>query len=654
MRIRFGVLGPVVAEDETGRPVDLKGPMHRAVLARLLVARGRVVLVSDLVDDLWVAPPDGAVAAVRTFVAALRRGLEPDRPPRAPAALLITKGPGYALSPPPADVDAWRFEQVVLDPESTLAALTEALGQWRGPAYADFPDAAWARADRARLTELRLHAVERQAAARLDLGRPAEAVPDLDAHVTEHPWREEGWRLLATALYRSGRQADALAVLRRARELLTGQLGIDPGPALRALQSDILTQEPHLDGQAVWTRAAATYDRVLRGGPRLEAAVGLLRNLAVAGPDGLEAAREQRAAAVAAAEQLSDPELTARVIGAYDVPAIWTRVDDPEQAGAVVAAAERALAALPSDAHPTVRARLLATIAVESRGTTEPRPVACAAEAERIARELDDPGLLAFALNGVWMQSFGRIGQSGRRDAIGAELVALASRHALVTAEVLGHLIRMQARSAVAGFAEADRHAAAADALAARHSLPLVGVFTDWYRALRTDVARDARAEQAEQAYRAAAARLDRAGMPGMRAGLLPLALLGMRVQRGLPLVDEGGFGPYEAWVRPLLSPGMAVGDVPDPPPGPLAEALWCLVARAAVDAGDDAAMRRARRALEPAAGEWAGAGSGLLTVGPVRPYLDAIDRRLSRRADRRAATRPRPGARTPGPHPPA
>lgn len=228
--VRFGVLGPVRAEDAAGRPVSLKGPMHRAVLARLLVARGRVVPVADLVDDLWVAPPAGAVAAVRTFVAALRRALEPDRPPRAPATLLVTAGAGYALRPAPGEVDAWRFERAVTaaaaaDPPVALRMLDEALDWWQGPAYADFADAGWVRAERARLTELRLHAAERQAAARLALARPAEAVPDLDAHVTAHPWREEGWRLLALALYRTGRQADALAVLRRARDLLAGQLG---------------------------------------------------------------------------------------------------------------------------------------------------------------------------------------------------------------------------------------------------------------------------------------------------------------------------------------------------------------------------------------------------------------------------------------------
>ncbi|MEV6852007.1 BTAD domain-containing putative transcriptional regulator, partial [Actinoplanes sp. NPDC051411] len=345
----FGVLGPVVAWDAAGREVDLRGPKHRAVLARLLVARGRVVPVGQMVDDLWVAPPDGALSAVRTFVAALRRALEPGRPPRARPAVLITEGPGYSLRPAPDAVDAWRFEDAV----TAGGPLGAALGWWRGPAYADFPDAPWARAERARLTELRLRAVEMEAARLLSEGRPADAVPHLDAHVTDHPWREEGWRLLALALYRTGRQGDALAVLRRARELLSSRLGLDPGPALSRLERDILRQEKSLDGaEELWATAAKTYDRLVAVGTRarLETTVGLLRSLAVSGgADGLGAAQEQRLATIRAAEELGDPLLTARVIGAYDVPAVWPRPDDPARAAEVVAAARRALHALPAD-----------------------------------------------------------------------------------------------------------------------------------------------------------------------------------------------------------------------------------------------------------------------------------------------------------------
>ncbi len=616
-RVEFGVLGPVVAWDDDGRPVALKGPRHRAVLARLIVARGRVVPATRLVDDLWLDPPDGALSAVRTFVASLRRALEPDRAPRAPASLLVTEGPGYALRT--EAVDAWRFEKAVA---ADLPELSKGLALWRGPAYADFAEEGWAQAERSRLTELRLRAVERQAEARLALGLAAEAVPELDAHVTEHPWREEAWRLLALALYRTGRQGDALAVLRRARSMLIDQLGVDPGTALSRLETDILNQAEHLEPASagrVWEEAAAAYDRTVGAGARarLESTVGLLRNLAVTGGGGLEAARRHRLAAVTAAEELGDPDLTARVIGAYDVPAIWTRSDDEAQAAAIVAAAERALR---TQEHQATRARLLATIALESRGSREPRAAEAAREAEEIARGLDDPALLGFALNGVFMQTCDRAGLAPQRDAIGEELVDLSARHGLVSYEVLGHLIRLQARSALGDFATADHHAAAADALAARHELPLVGVFTQWYRAMLVDT---------ESAYREAAELLVGAGMPGLQEGLLALALACHHVRHGLP-VPDAEYGPYEPWVRPLvlLSQDLLVEAraalqlTPEPPPGLLLEALWCLTAHAAQALNDKQLLARARAALAPAASQQAGAGSGLLTLGPVGDYL--------------------------------
>ncbi|MEV8022214.1 AfsR/SARP family transcriptional regulator [Streptomyces sp. NPDC086554] len=658
MHVDFGVLGPVAAWDEDGVAVPLKGPRHRAVLARLIVARRRVVPVARLVEDLWEEPPADAVGTIRTFVAGLRRSIEPDRPPRAPARLLVTEGPGYALRAAPDDVDAWRFERDVgsgadLPQARLVARLTDALATWRGPAYADFADEPWARAERSRLTELRLHAVERRADAKIALGAAAEAVPDLDAHVADHPWREEAWHLLATALYRSGRQADALSVVRRARQLLGEHLGVDPGPRLRRLEADMLRQEDHLDpgpgGTAaqVWASAAAAYENTvpLRARNRLESTAGLMRDLAVTGGGGLEAARRHRVAAVAAAEQLGDPELTARVIGIYDVPAIWTRSDDPEQAAWLVGAAERTLRLLPAERHEAVRGRLLATIAVESRGTlpgeqsasgTHARALQAARQAERIARDLNDASLLAFALNGVFMQTFQRAGLAARRDAIGAEVVSLSAHNNLVTYEVLGHLIRLQARSALADFAGADRHAEAADRLAERHELPLVAVFTTWYRALRTSLTEPL--PTAESAYEAAAATLEGAGMPGLRAGLLPLARLSLYVRHDatseIGAMDrELDWGPYEPWVRPLLLASRgddagartALRHIAAPPRDLLFEALWCVVARAAVLVGDHAVMRRARTQLEPASAELAGAGSGLISCGPVSRHLDAL-----------------------------
>jgi DNA-binding SARP family transcriptional activator len=654
VQVRFGVLGPVVAWDDVDAPIDLKGLKHRAVLARLIVARGRLVPVSRLVDDLWQEPSPGAVSAVRTFVAALRRALEPRRPPREPARLLVTEGPGYALRPAPDTVDAWRFEDAVAvastaPPHEALERLDRALSWWRGPAFAGFDDEPWARAERSRLEQLRLNAIEQRAEARLTVGPAANVVPDLDAHVVEHPWREEAWRLLALALYRAGRQGDALAVLRRARSLLLEQLGVDPSPQLRRLETDILRQADWVsDGpgsrgpERVWAQAAAAYDRTVASGSRarLESTVDLLRSLAVTGASGLEAAREQRIAAIAAAEPLGDPELTARVIGGYDVPAIWTSSDDPAQAARIVAAAERALAALRPGSSGATRARLLTTIAVESRGTRAARGPEAAQEAERLARRLGDPAVLAFALNGVFMQTFHRAGLAPRRDEIGAELVALSAQHGLVTFEILGHLVRLQARSALADFATGDQHAAAADRLAERHERPLVGVFTQWYRALRL-AATGSSPQAAEAAYRDAAAQLDSAGMPGVKQGLLPLALLCLRVWHGQParFDDHTDWGPYTPWVRPLIlltrnrpaDAAAALRQTPNPPRDLLFEALWCLTAQAAIALDDRTAMKRARTALTPAANELAGAGSGMLTIGPVSHHLDHLATALSR-----------------------
>lgn len=651
--VRVGVLGPVTAWDDAGEPLPLRGTRHRAVLARLVVARGRVVPVPMLVDDLWDRPPDGAVSAVRTFVAALRRALEPQRPPRTPARLLVTEGAGYALRD--VTVDAVQLEEAVDAaraqlPEDALATLDRAAALWRGPAYAELVDEHWARTERSRLAELRLHAVELRAGALLDLGRAADAVPDLDAHAAQHPWREEGWRLLALALYRTGRQGDALDVLRRARGLLADQLGVDPGPALRRLEENVLRHAPGLElagaggpptaVDRVWAATTTSYDRALGSGAgpgtraRLRSTVDLLRSLAVTGGSGLEAAQGQRTATIRAAEELGDPDLTARIIGSYDVPAVWSRSDDPAQAAQVVAAAERALAALPTDAHEAVRGRLLATIAVESRGDTGTRGRDAAAAAEEIARRSHDPALLAFALNGTFMQSFSHAGLAPQRDAIGAELVDLGSRHELVTSELLGHLVRLQAASAVRDLAVADEHAAAADALAASYESPLVGVFTGWYRALRLALTDHPPAEVAT-AYRRADGLLEGAGMPGVRNGLLPLALLGLRVVHGRPAPTDPrtDWGPYALWTRPLVlladdrrdDAAAALRATPDPPHDHLLEALWCLAAHAAVELGDRQTMERAHAALLPAADEIAGAGSGLLTLGPVSRYLDAL-----------------------------
>ncbi|MFE2943065.1 BTAD domain-containing putative transcriptional regulator [Streptomyces sp. NPDC059255] len=1091
--VTFGVLGPLEAADRHG-PLALKGPRHRAVLARLLIARGRVVPVDRLAADLWERPPDGAAGAIQTFVAALRRALEPDRPPRTPARLLVTDSPGYALRAAPEAVDAWRFEAVTGAAGPLLAAgrarealarLDHALALWRGPAYAQFTAEAWAHGEITRLDGLRLLAVERRAEALLELGRAAEAVPDLAAHAGAHPLREDAWRLWALALYRSGRQGDALAALRRARETLAEELGVDPGPGLRGLEADILAQDPRLSAPAApagegesgrpgrgtgvpritappaageapstgapagrpfvgrtrelalleeaaatavrrgglalalvsgdpgagktaladaltgaltargwtaawgrcpehdgapggwpWTRIVSTlsasgaglppasravgrfrahqeaasylsgvaadhgpvllvvddlhrageetldlltalvtasvagpvllvgtyrateispgltdalagfaraeparvyvgglseaatdalvrtlvrrdvdprttravhrrsggnpffvrelarlvdtegraaldavpagvrdvirhrlarlpdaaravlrqaavagpdvdvevllalgtdedvvldalesalaagflteqgpgrprfahalvrdtlYDDVSgprrarwhaavgkaverlrpddtaalahhfdraesrataaraaryaraaaveaergfapheavrlwrqavaahdRGGEgdvrgRLEAVMGLVRALAVTGS--LEAARTHRAEAVATAEALGDPALTAEVAGAFDVPAIWTRNDDEDLSRRIAGTIGRTLAALPGD-QVARRARLLGALALELRSTATGRGDRAAREAEAIARQLNDPALLGLALNGRFLHSFQRAGLAPERARIGTELVELAGRHGLVTFEVLGRLVLVQARSALADLTAADAHAAAADRLAERYDIPLVGVFTQWYAALRLTVA--GRRADAEAAYRAADRALGGSGMPGLAEGILPLALLCLRLQadgwaeeapageetrsadgaedvgdEAEDVADEAAWGPHAPWIRPLAllaagrreAAGAALHAAPEPPRDLLLEARLCLVARAAVAVGDHPVMAATYERLLPAEDELAGAGSGLLCLGPVGRHLGDLALALGER----------------------
>ncbi|WP_330249809.1 AAA family ATPase [Nocardia sp. NBC_00565] len=1053
MGIAFGVLGPVWAEDERGR-LPLKGPRHRAVLARLLVARGRVVPVAHLVDDLWERPPADAVGAIQTFVAALRRVLEPDRKPREPARVLVTEPPGYAIRAASEQVDAWRFEAAVGRVDELLAAgrAADALGEvdaalelWQGPAYAEFAETGWARAEITRLDEHRSLASEQRARALLALRRHGDAVRTLDSHLGAHPLREQAWQLMVLALYRSGRQSEALAALRRVRRNLRMELGVDPGPELRRLEAGILSHAPHLmpgddttgtDSAVIarrstlarpfvgradelarlrsaadecaaggrsgivlisgtegvgksalaeefsmlmaeqgwttawgpspvdrgtpsnwpWTRilaglaaagypqgpdvaqpeadpavarfrahrAAAEYlavvardrpvllvfddlhqaaeetvdllstlatapvdgsvlligtyratevgtaltaalarlaraeptriylsgltetetlglvrelageqvdiavfrrihqrsngnpffvreiTRLLRdegaasldavpvgvrdivrhrlaglsraertvlqqaavvGGDidrdlliglvgaqepvldaieagvragfltesgssgvrfehavvrdvlyldiaaprraawhaavgelleqaevsdpavlayhflradsratagraaryarlaalaaervfapheaarlwratitahdragdndvrgRLDATMGLVRALAVTGK--LAEARTLRAQAITTAEALADPALTARVISAFDVPALWTDNDDPDLAERVVRAAERTLAALPAG-ELEVRSRLLTTIALELRATDDKRGRVAATEAEAIARQLDNPALLAFALNGRFMSTFERAGLAPERAQLAAELIDLAAAHNLVTFEVLGHLIGIQSDCAIADFAAADHHASAADRLAEQYDLPLVPIFTHWYAALRDS--HSGTFEDAEAAYRAAAADLRGAAMPGLEDGILPLALLCLRLRYGCSIDSTpSDFGPHEPWVRPLVllaqnrpdDARQALRTAPESPHDLLLELRLCLIARAAIALDDKPTMRRVHHQLLPAARELAGATTGLLTLEPVAHYLAQLATALRR-----------------------
>jgi DNA-binding SARP family transcriptional activator len=252
--ISLGVLGPCTAE-VNGLSVPLGGQRQRAVLALLVAARGEVLPVDRMIEDLWSGePPAKAVASLQSYVSNLRKLLEPGRAPRTPARLLVSAPPGYALRLPVEAVDAWRFERLVRDardraadqPRAARVLMDEAIALWRGPAFAEFVDESWARTPVRELTELRHTARELRVNCALRAGDPAAAIAEAELLTTEAPLREEGWRLLVLALWGGGRQADALHTVRRARAMLAEELGLDPGPALAEVESAILTQRVEL------------------------------------------------------------------------------------------------------------------------------------------------------------------------------------------------------------------------------------------------------------------------------------------------------------------------------------------------------------------------------------------------------------------------
>lgn len=264
--MRVTVLGATSAVTAAGS-VPLGGPRQRSVLAILLIARGDVVSADRIVDDLWNGePPARAMGALQAYISNLRRALEPDRPPRTASNILVSKAPGYAVRLPVESVDAWHFEALVRraagesDPVARRSTLDAALALWQGDAYAEVSGEPWAEAESARLTELRTVARERAVAATLDCGRASDAVPDAESLTREFPLREEGWRLLALALYSSARQADALSALRRARRTLGDQLGLDPGPALVKLEAAVLAHRVTPKVQAAVHHPASVTD----------------------------------------------------------------------------------------------------------------------------------------------------------------------------------------------------------------------------------------------------------------------------------------------------------------------------------------------------------------------------------------------------------
>lgn len=250
--MRVCVLGPLEVVDG-GAPVPLGGPKERRLLAALALQPGQVVPESRLVDVLWGDdPPRTATKTLQNYVLRLRKALSSG----SGGLTIVTVPPGYALRGTPEAFDSLDAAARVAEARQAVRAgdhgraaelLERALALWRGPSLVEFATEPFAMAEAARLDELRQAAMDERTDAELALGRHGPCVAELEALLAENPLRERRWGQLMVALYRSGRQADALRAYQRARSLLGEELGIDPGPDLRRLEQAVLDQDPSLD-----------------------------------------------------------------------------------------------------------------------------------------------------------------------------------------------------------------------------------------------------------------------------------------------------------------------------------------------------------------------------------------------------------------------
>jgi YVTN family beta-propeller protein len=289
------VLGPLEVRDG-GKTLPLGGTKQRSVLAILLLHAGEVVSRDRLIDLLWgERPPESAPTALHGYVSGLRKVLEPSRTAGAGATVLVTREPGYVLHADPGRVDLERFRRLAERGRSELhggdhAAAAERLGRalelWRGPPLADLAAEPFARSELGAIEELRAGALEDRVEAELALGRDGALVPELRALVAAEPLRERARGQLMLALYRSGRQADALEVYREGSRLLLDELGLEPSAKLRELERRMLVHDPSLDGSA--PAAPAARDEPPREEPAppprfpRRAAIGLAAGSAVA------------------------------------------------------------------------------------------------------------------------------------------------------------------------------------------------------------------------------------------------------------------------------------------------------------------------------------------------------------------------------------
>jgi WD40 repeat protein/DNA-binding SARP family transcriptional activator len=252
--MRFGVLGPLEVRAD-GEQLAIRGVKERRLLGLLLSRANSVVPVDNIFEALWgTEPPPSAAKSVQVYAVRVRKMLEPNGRP-AEGSLVSRRGAGYMLRAARDQVDALRFADLMARAREAADAgardiaaqmLREALGLWRGSAYADFQDTLFGAAEAARLEEMRLAAVEARIDADLSLGRHTEVIAELEGLVREHPLRERLWAQLMIAFYRGGRQSEALLAFRRARGGLVEEIGVEPGPELQALETAVLAHDPGL------------------------------------------------------------------------------------------------------------------------------------------------------------------------------------------------------------------------------------------------------------------------------------------------------------------------------------------------------------------------------------------------------------------------
>ena len=253
--MQFGILGPLQVTSR-GIPLALGGAKQRAVLALLLLDANRIVSVDRLIDGLWGdRPPTRAASTLQVYLANLRKVLEPDRAPGSPTTMLHTRRPGYILEVSSQQLDVNRFEALAAEGRAALSAgraapasvlLREALAIWRGRLLEDLPAENFGPGVLARFDESKAGIIEEKIEADLASGRHLEVVGELEALVAEYPFRERLAGQWMLALYRCGRQRDALAVFAGVRHDLVEELGLEPSAELRALEQAMLAQDPSI------------------------------------------------------------------------------------------------------------------------------------------------------------------------------------------------------------------------------------------------------------------------------------------------------------------------------------------------------------------------------------------------------------------------